>query len=123
MSENTENGFVKVQEENNYSIDRSLELEVSYAPLVDIYETDNEFVLIANMPGVPKENIQLKFEDGTLSIFGRINYNEAVNRKYILNENEIGNYFRKFRVSSGIDETKIEAEYTNGQLYVTLPKH
>ena len=45
------------------------------------------------------------------------------NRKYILNENEIGNYYRKFRISNSVDETKIEARFENGQLIVKLPKH
>ncbi|KUG24902.1 hypothetical protein ASZ90_005280 [hydrocarbon metagenome] len=54
---------------------------------------------------------------------GRINYNEAVNRKYILNEYTIGNYYRKFKISDSIDNSKIEARFENGVLTVKLPKH
>lgn len=100
-----------------------MERQDFHAPLVDIFENDNEYFIIANMPGVSRDDIRLKIEDDSLLIFGRVNYEEAVNRKYILNENEIGNYFRKFRVSDNIDETKIEAKYENGQLIVKLPKH
>jgi HSP20 family molecular chaperone IbpA len=75
------------------------------------------------MPGVSRENIQLKLEDTSLAIFGRINFSEAIKRNYILNENEIGNYYRKFNISNSIDETRIEAKFENGQLNVKLPKH
>lgn len=103
--------------------DEVLERETSYAPLVDIYETDDDFVLIANMPGVSRDNIQLKLEDSSLVIFGKINYEDTINRKYILNENEIGHYFRRFRISDNVDASKISAKFENGQLTVNLPKH
>ncbi|MGB8320385.1 MAG: Hsp20/alpha crystallin family protein, partial [Ignavibacteriaceae bacterium] len=67
--------------------------------------------------------VKLKLEEGALTIFGKINYDEAVNRKYILNEAGVGNYFRKFKISNSIDESKIDAKYENGQLVITLPKH
>lgn len=105
------------------SINQILENESSFAPMVDIYETDNEYVLIANMPGVKKEDVILKFEEGSLLILGRVNYKDMVDRTYILNESELGNYFRKFRISDSVDENKIEARYENGQLIVNLPKH
>ncbi|MCW8804837.1 MAG: Hsp20/alpha crystallin family protein, partial [Ignavibacteriaceae bacterium] len=64
----------------------------------------------------------VKVIDESLIVFGRINYNEIANRDYILNENEIGNYFRKFKISDSIDRTKVSAKYDNGQLVITLPK-
>jgi len=91
--------------------------------VTDIYETEDEFVLTANMPGVSTDNIQVKLEDTSLAIFGRINFSEAIKRNYILNENEIGNYYRKFNISNSIDENRIEAKFENGQLVVKLPKH
>ena len=115
--------IINVKDNNTQQFDEIFETEVSYAPLVDIYETSDNFVLIANMPGVSRDNISLKIQDNALVIFGKINYKEAVNRKYILNENEVGNYFRKFRISESIDESKIEAKFENGQLEVILPKH
>ena len=100
-----------------------LEKEAGVAPMVDIYETDEDFVLIANMPGVSRENVKLKMEEGALSIFGKIDFEEASQRKYTLNENEVGHFYRKFRISGGIDDSKIEAKFENGQLIVKLPKH
>ena len=120
---NNNKDLVSVKETEHSSIDEILEKETFLAPLTDIYESEDEFVLTANMPGVPRENIQLKLEDTSLAIFGRINFSEAIKRNYILNENEIGNYYRKFNISNSIDETRIEARFENGQLIVKLPKH
>jgi HSP20 family molecular chaperone IbpA len=120
---NNNKDLVSVKESEHSSIDEILEKETFLAPLTDIYESEDEFVLTANMPGVSRENIQIKLEDTSLAIFGRINFAEAVKRNYILNENEIGNYYRKFNISNSIDETRIEAMFENGQLIVRLPKH
>ena len=103
--------------------EETLFAELSFYPAVDVYETDDDFVLIANMPGVVKENLRLQVQKGNLSILGKINYNEVLNRKYILRENRPGHFFRRFKLSDSIDENKIAAEYRNGQLIVNLPKH
>jgi HSP20 family protein len=112
-----------VNVETNDNIYEILEKESVIAPLVDVYENENEYILISSMPGVPRENIQLKFEEESLILFGRVSYEDITKRKYILNENGIGNYYRKFRISDTIDEKRIDAKYENGQLIVTLPKH
>lgn len=115
--------IVSVEETNNQSIGELLRTENYITPLVDIFEITDEFVLITNMPGISRKNIQVKVDDKSLVLFGKIDYADAVNKKYILNENEIGNYYRQFNISDAIDETKIEAKYDNGQLVVRLPKH
>ena len=99
-----------------------LELENSVLPLVDIFEKDDNYVLVVSMPGVKRENIKVKIEGEVLFIFGKINYHEKNNYEYILNENEIGNYFRRFKLSENIDQSKIEAMYENGQLVIIMPK-
>ena len=121
MNENKE--LVSVKEFSSQSINELLKTQNSVSPVVDIYETENDFVLIANLPGVERNNVQVKLDDGQLIVFGKINFEEAVNRKYILNENEIGNYYRSFKISDSIDKEKINARYDNGQLVLTLPKH
>ena len=121
--ENNNKDLISIKESDHTSIEELLDKENVIAPLTDIYETEDEFVLTANMPGVSRENIQIKLEDTSLAIFGRIKFSEAIKRNYILNENEIGNYYRKFNISNSIDETRIEAKYENGQLILNLPKH
>ena len=121
MSENKE--IIVVKKFNDFSIEEILRTEDSVLPSSDIYESSDEFVLVANMPGVSRNEIQVKVINDSLIIFGKINYNEAVSRNYILNENEIGNYFRKFKISDAIDKTKINAKYDNGRLIVSLTKN
>ena len=120
MSDNKDIVAIKDNEQNWEEV---LETESVVAPYVDVYETDDDFHLVANMPGVTRDDVKLKLEEESLSIFGKVNYKDLKNRKYILNENEIGNYYRKFRISNSVDETKIEARFENGQLTVKLPKH
>jgi len=105
------------------SWEESLEKESWVAPLSDIYETADDYFMVANMPGSSKENIKVKLEDGSLIIMGRINYDEVRNRKYVLKETELGNYYRKFNITESIDENRIDAQYEAGQLIVKLPKH
>ena len=83
---NINKDLISVKETEHSSIDEILEKETFLAPLTDIFESEDEFVLVANMPGVPRENVQLKLEDTSLAIFGRINFSEAVKRNYILTE-------------------------------------
>lgn len=92
------------------------------APFVDIYETEDNFNLVVNMPGVSKENINLKLEEERLSIIGKRNLDELKNRKYVLSETPFGNYYRTFKISDSIDIEKAKAKFENGQLLVTLPK-
>lgn len=122
MNGNYNNENVEVKQ-NKQSWENLVNSECSYAPMVDIYETKDDFVLVADMPGVDKDKVNLRMEEGSLLIFGEIKYQETLNRKYILKEKETGHFFRKFKISDSIDETKISARFENGQLLVILPKH
>lgn len=93
-------------------------------PLVNIHESNDEFVLVADMPGVPKENVTINFADDFLTIKGKMNPVNSEVKKYILKETGYGNtYLRKFRINDTIDTNKIDAVYENGQLTVKMPKH
>ncbi|MCX7875319.1 MAG: Hsp20/alpha crystallin family protein [Melioribacteraceae bacterium] len=105
------------------SWDEALEKESWVAPLIDIYETEDDFFLNAYMPGVKKEDVKIKLEDGNLVIMGRIDYEDTINKKYVLQETVLGNYYRRFKISDSIDESKIDAKLENGILNVKLPKH
>ena len=122
MNDNHNNQIVEVKEEKQ-SWEELLNNEGSYAPLVDIYETNDEFVLTADMPGIKKEDVSLKLDEGSMLIFGRINYQDMLNRRFILKEKETGHFFRRFKISDTIDESKVSARFENGQLIVILPKH
>jgi len=118
---NEQQEMVNVQEKRSF--EEALERESWVAPLVDIYETSDEYVILANMPGVAKDEVKIKLEDGNLVLMGLINFEEAKGRKYTLKETETGNYYRKFKISDGVDESKISANLEEGVLKVILPKH
>ena len=118
LNMNTDQGYFSANDEI-VSWEQVIENERSYSPFVDIYETQDDFMLVANMPGVSKENVRLKYEGGSLVIFGRVNQ-DNVRKKYLLKENGTGNFYRKFKIADSIDESKIEAKYENAQLIVTL---
>ena len=114
--------MIPVKETRTNFIGELLDTQNYISPLVNIYETDDEFVLTANMPGVVRDNVKVRVEDDMLIMFGAIQYEEAINRNYILNEGEIGNYYRTFKISDTVDQSNIEARYDNGQLVVNLQK-
>lgn len=114
--------IIPVKVKGNGSIEELLVTQNYISPLVNIYETDNEFVLTAFMPGVVRDNVKVKVENDSLIMFGQIDYENAISRDYILNEQEIANYYRTFKISDTVDKSKIEARYDNGQLVVNLQK-
>lgn len=115
--------IVPVNEKGTTRIEELLESQNYISPGVNIYETDDEFILSANMPGVLRKDIKVKLDNESLVMFGQIDYEDKINKNYILNENEIGNYFRTFKISASIESSKIEAKFDNGQLIVKLPKN
>ena len=95
----------------------------SLMPSMDISETDKEFVITAELPGMDESNIDVKFSDGTLTIKGeKKDEREEKQKDYHLSERRYGSFQRSFGVPDGVDADKIEAHFKNGVLTVTLPK-
>ncbi|HEX4128429.1 MAG TPA: Hsp20/alpha crystallin family protein [Pirellulales bacterium] len=94
----------------------------TYRPRVDILEHADELLLRADMPGVKAGEIDVRFEDGELTIRGPVAPRQNESAAYLLNEYGVGDFYRTFRVSEQIDATKIHAEYAGGVLTVHLPK-
>jgi HSP20 family protein len=92
----------------------------AFTPHVDIFETENELLLLADMPGVKPENIDLHFEKGELTMQGKVTPRNNVG--YLFHEYAVGDYRRTFAVREEINPTKINAEYKHGVLTVRLPK-
>ncbi len=115
--------MTEITEAKRLTWDEALEHESWIAPLIDIYETEESFFLTAQMPGVAKDDVKIKLENGYLVIMGRIKFNDSIKRKYVVKETEIGNFYRRFKISDNIDIDKIDARLENGLLEVTLPKH
>lgn len=93
-----------------------------YRPNCDILEKAEELLLLADMPGASGETIDVKFEDGTLTIFAPVDMRQGGETDYLLREYGVGDYFRTFEVSEAIDASKISAEFADGVLTLHLPK-
>jgi len=94
-----------------------------WAPSVDILETDNELVLKADIPGVDLKDIDIRIENGTLSIKGERKFEKEENNKgFHRLERSYGSFVRYFNLPETVDTEKVKAEYNNGVLNLTLPK-
>ena len=90
----------------------------------DIHETDNEYLVEAELPGIPKENIQVTYEDGVLTISGQQQIDtvdEDKKGKLIRSERSSTSLRRKYLLEN-VKEDEIKASYSDGILKVTLPK-
>ena len=94
-----------------------------WSPAVDIYETDNELVVQADLPEVNSKDIDVRVENQTLTISGERKFEESKQQKgYHRIERSYGQFARSFAVPATFDTEKIAAEYKNGVLTVSLPK-
>ena len=93
-----------------------------FLPNTDIYETETALTVVLEMPGVEKTNVEVAVEGGVLKVYGRIDFSKYEGLHPIYTEYNIGHYARTFRLSSKIDQTKIEAQMNDGVLSLVLPK-
>ncbi len=91
---------------------------------VDIAEKEKEFVIHADMPGAQKENIQVDFSDGalTISVENKTQFKEEEGTKILKMERSYCRQSRTFSFEAPIDDEKIEAKYENGVLELRIPK-
>jgi HSP20 family protein len=94
----------------------------TFVPTADIYEDADSLRVILEMPGVEKGNVDVRVEDGVLSVEGRLVLTNYRGLQPIYTEYNIGNYARSFRLSNAIDQDKIGAELKDGVLSLILPK-
>src|SRR5262249_35552617 len=92
-----------------------------FTPRVDIFETDNELTLYADLPGVRSEDVDLRFEHGELILQRRVHPRHPQGN-YVVQEYAEGDFYRVFQVHESIDASRISAECKNGVLIVHLPK-
>ena len=92
-----------------------------FTPRVDIYETDNELLLFAEVPGVRPGDVDLHYEQGELTLTANVRP-RSEGKRLLLQEYEEGGFYRAFNIHESIDATRISAECKNGVLTVHLPK-
>ena len=93
-----------------------------FVPSADIYETQDALTVILEMPGVEKSNVDVRVEDGVLSVVGKLDLSKYQGLQPLYIEYNVGHYSRSFQLSSKVDQNKIAAELKDGVLSLTLPK-
>jgi HSP20 family protein len=94
-----------------------------WSPAVDIYETENELVLKADLPDIDSKSIDVRVENQTLTLRGERKFEKDENVKgYHRIERSYGEFVRSFAVPSTVDTERVQADYKNGVLTITLPK-
>ena len=93
-----------------------------FVPTADIYESQDALTVILEMPGVEKNNVDVRVEEGMLNIEGRLDLSQYEGLLPLYTEYNIGHYARSFRLSNNIDQSKIAADLKDGVLSLTLPK-
>jgi len=92
-----------------------------FTPAVDIYETKDALVVLADMPGVDQSGVDIHLEENMLTIRGKV-AEEAVDKDVVYSEYRTGDYYRSFTLSNLIDQNRIEAAIKDGVLKLTLAK-
>jgi HSP20 family protein len=93
-----------------------------FTPQVDIFETEKEITLLADIPGVKSDKLNIDLRDDILTITGNVDPVESAAEEDVLIEYETGRFYRQFTLSEVIDQNKIDAKLGDGVLRLTLPK-
>lgn len=95
----------------------------NFVPSIDISETEDQFLISAELPGMTKEDITISLENGRLSISGERNIESEENgKKYHRVETSYGSFERSFQLPDNVDEESISASYENGLLDISIQK-
>lgn len=92
------------------------------APAVDIYENEREYLVLADLPGVPHDGVQIRFENGELSLYASREDGPGKDGETIGSEIVAADYRRLFRIPETVDSEKIDAKLVQGVLHLVLPK-
>jgi HSP20 family protein len=95
----------------------------AWAPAVDIYETEHELVVQADLPDIKPEELDIRVENNILTIRGERKFEKKVNENnYLRLERTYGSFSRSFSLANTVDSAAIKAEYKDGVLTLTVPK-
>jgi len=94
-----------------------------WAPCVDIYETENELVVKADLPDVNPQDLDIRVENNILTIRGERKFEDKVNEdNYLRIERTYGSFSRSFSLATSVNSEAIKADYQNGVLTLSIPK-
>ena len=95
---------------------------MAFTPAVDIFEHDETTVIMADMPGVAPEDVDVTLERQILTLRGKVKPYAPEGYRVLSSEYRVGDYIRVFTLSDEVDQTKIKAEFKNGVLRLELPR-
>ena len=91
-------------------------------PAVDVYEAETAFIVMMDLPGVSKGDIDIKYSDGTLSVSAEAKGLDRDDGRWIMHERRVGRYVRGVTLGRAIDPSAISAQYLDGILEITISK-
>lgn len=122
-------GFSSLREQINRAFSDVLDRQpgesnlTSWAPSVDIYETEHELVVKADLPDVKPEALDIRVENNILTIRGERKFEKKVEENnYLRVERSYGSFARSFSLANTVNSEAIKADYQNGVLTLTIPK-
>ncbi len=119
----TESRELKVKEKQEVSTNaEQTRPGAVFTPDVDIFESDKEITLLADMPGVTIDNLNIDLRDDILTLTGETETNGETSEEPLVVEYSVGKYYRQFTLSELVDQAKISAELKDGVLRLVLPK-
>jgi HSP20 family protein len=93
-----------------------------FMPPIDIYDSEDGLVLLADLPGVTIESLEIQVQDNRLTLFGRVTSAVPAEARLLHQEFEWGDFLRSFILSDEVDHDRITAKLNNGVLEVVLPR-
>lgn len=109
--------------ESNFPSRGSDSTLAAWAPAVDVYETENELVIKADLPDVSEKDLDVRVENSMLTIHGERKFEQKVKEEnYLRMERSYGSFSRSFSLPNSVNTEAIKAEYKDGVLNITLPK-
>jgi HSP20 family protein len=94
----------------------------SFVPPTDIFEDDHALIVVMEIPGIQRENVDVRVENNVLTLEARLDYAKYQGLKPVYTEYNVGNYARSFELSGKINQDAIRAELADGVMTLTLPK-
>jgi HSP20 family protein len=109
------------QETPNVAMAERMQEAATFTPRFDIWENEDEILLYGDLPGVAPNDLDIRFENGELTIHGRVAPRHA-ERRSLYGEYGVGDFFRSFAIGQTIDSTQISAGLKQGVVILHLPK-
>jgi HSP20 family protein len=110
------------KQENMTNTPERIEQATYFAPLVDIIENNDAFLFQADLPGVKAGDVDVNYENGVLTIEGKVQPRQSGGQGYVWQEYGVGHFYRQFSLNTPVDPDGIKAELKNGVLELYVPK-